>query len=217
MTSKVILADDHTMFRQALGLALAQSEDIELVGEASDGKEALQLAEEFKPDVMVLDVSMPRTNGIDACRKLQSLSPNTKVIILSRYSSQDKVIQALKAGAAGYILKSDAVEELRNGIDTVQKDQIYLSPPLVRPIVEGYLEWVEQSSTSPVKLLTEREREVLQLVAGGKSSADIAEELEVMVRTVETHRANLMSKLGLRNVADVVRFAFEHELILTED
>jgi DNA-binding NarL/FixJ family response regulator len=135
------------------------------------------------------------------------------VIILSRFAEQNQVVRALKAGADGYLLKNDAVDELLIAIHAVSRGDLYLSPAVLRPVVEGYLAWVEQKGESPIDRLTDREREVLQLVAEGKSNQSIAHELNLGVRTVETHRANLMGKLDLHNVADVVRFAFQHGIV----
>ena len=216
MTVRVVLAEDHQMFRQALGQVLAQN-GITLLGEAGDGREAVELVRELGPDIVVMDISMPRLNGIEATVQIRAATPPTRVIILSRFAEQKQVVRALRAGAAGYLLKNDAVDELLSAINAVNRGDLYISPAVLRPVVEGYLAWVEQQGASPIDRLTDREREVLQLIAEGKSNQAIAQELNLGVRTVETHRANLMNKLDLHNVADVVRFAFQHGILGSVD
>jgi DNA-binding NarL/FixJ family response regulator len=212
MTVRVVLAEDHQMFRQALGQVLTQN-GVTLVGEAADGREAVELVLELEPDLVVMDISMPRLNGIEATIQIRAGTPQTRVIMLSRFAEQNQVVRALKAGADGYLLKNDAIDELLIAIGAVNRGDLYISPAVLRPIVEGYLAWVEEQGESPVDRLTDREREVLQLIAEGKSNQAIAQELNLGVRTVETHRANLMNKLDLHNVADVVRFAFESGIV----
>jgi DNA-binding NarL/FixJ family response regulator len=216
MAVRVVLAEDHQMFRQALGQVLAQN-GITLLGEAGDGREAVELVRELGPDIVVMDISMPRLNGIEATIQIRAATPQTRVIILSRFAEQKQVVRALRAGAAGYLLKNDAVDELLSAINAVNRGDLYISPAVLRPVVEGYLAWVEQQGASPIDRLTDREREVLQLIAEGKSNQAIAQELNLGVRTVETHRANLMNKLDLHNVADVVRFAFQHGILGSVD
>lgn len=216
MTVRVILVEDHQMFRQALGQVLAQN-GITLVGEAGDGREAVELVQELEPSIVVMDISMPRLNGIEATVQIRAATPRTRVIVLSRFSEQNQVVRALKAGADGYLLKNDAIDELLIAINAVNRGDLYVSPAVLRPIVEGYLAWVERQGEYPIDRLTDREREVLQLVAEGKSNQAIAQELNLGVRTVETHRANLMSKLDLHNVADVVRFAFQYGILGSTD
>lgn len=212
MTVGVVLAEDHQMFRQALGQVLAQN-GITLLGEASDGREAVEVVQEREPGIVVMDISMPRLNGIEATIQIRAATPKTRVIVLSRFAEQNQVVRALRAGADGYLLKNDAVDELLIAINAVNRGDIYISPAVLRPIVDGYLAWVEQQGDSPIDRLTDREREVLQLIAEGQSSQAIAEELNLGVRTVETHRANLMNKLDLHNVADVVRFAYQYGIL----
>jgi two-component system response regulator NreC len=212
MTVRVVLAEDHQMFRQALGQVLAQN-GITLLGEAGDGREAVELVQELEPSIVVMDISMPRLNGIEATIQIRAGTPQTRVIMLSRFAEQSHVVRALKAGAEGYLLKNDAVDELLIAINAVDRGDLYISPAVLRPVVEGYLAWVEQQGESPIDRLTDREREVLQLIAEGKSNQAIAQELNLGVRTVETHRANLMNKLDLHHVADVVRFAFEYGIV----
>lgn len=213
MTTRIILADDHGIFRQALGQMLLADDDIELVGEASNGREAIAMVGDLEPDVLVIDIEMPALNGIEAARLIIGEHPNTAVIILSMFSQPEQVIRALNAGVHGYVLKSGAIEELMNAIGTVGQGDLYLSPPVLRPIVNGYLAWAEQEGISPLDRLTSRERQVLGLIAEGKSNTDIADKLQVGVRTVETHRANLMNKLSIHSVVDLVHFAIHHKLV----
>lgn len=213
MASRILLADDHVIFREALGQLLLADDEIELVGEASNGREAITLVVELEPDILVMDVEMPGLNGIEAARQILTEQSQTAVIILSMFSEQEQVIRALNAGVQGYMLKSGALQELMGAISIVSNGNLYLSPPLLRPVVEGYLAWAEQEGFSPLDRLTIRERQVLQLIAEGVSNPDIADELEVGVRTVETHRANLMTKLDIHNVVDLVHFAIRHRLI----
>jgi DNA-binding NarL/FixJ family response regulator len=213
MTSRVLLADDHVIFREALGQLLEADDEIELIGEASDGREATALVGELEPDILLMDIEMPDLNGIEAARQILSEQPRLAIIILSMFSEPEQVIRALNAGVQGYVLKSGALDELMGAIRTVSGGDLYISPPLLRPIVEGYLAWAEQEGVSPLDKLTVRERQVLQLIAQGKSNPAIADELEVGVRTIESHRASLMTRLDIHNVADLVHFAIRHRLI----
>lgn len=215
MTISIILADDHRMFRQALRQALTIQDDIELIGEACNGLEAVALARELAPDILVMDIGMPRLNGIEATHRLRAEPTSTQVIILSMFDAQENLIQALQAGAQGYVLKSDAMTELWTAVRTVSEGHLHLSPALLRPVVNGYLAWAKQQGLVLLGKLTDRERQVFLLIAEGKSSRAIAEELEVGLRTVETHRSKAMSKLNLHSAADIVRYAMEHKLIGT--
>jgi DNA-binding NarL/FixJ family response regulator len=164
MTVRVVLADDHQMFRQALGQVLTEN-GLTLLGEAGDGREAVELVQELEPSVVVMDISMPRLNGIEATTQIRAAAPQTRVIMLSRFAEQSQVVRALRAGADGYLLKNDAIDELLIAIHAVNRGDLYLSPAVLRPVVEGYLAWVEQQGESPIDRLTDREREVLQLIA----------------------------------------------------
>ena len=214
MTIRVILAEDHQMFRQAMQLALASHKDIEIVGEATNGREALDLVISLIPDVVVMDVGMAHMNGIDATREIQTKAGQTQVIILSQHTEEQQVVKALRAGARGYVIKNAAIDELVLAIQAVQAGSPYLSPAILQPILCGYLAWVEQQGgSSSLDRLTPRERQVWQLVAEGKINQEIADELELGVRTIETHRANLMNKLDAHHVADLVRLAVRHGVV----
>jgi len=201
------------MFRDTLAHTLDAQSEIEVLGWAHDGKEAVDLVQRLTPDILIMDIAMPRMNGIEATNRIQVKTPETKVIILSVFDDPKHVVQALQAGAQGYVLKNDAIGQLLLAIEAVKDGHLYLSPAVLRPIVAGYLEWTEAKGASPLDRLTDREREILQMVAEGRSNPEIATELELGVRTVESHRASLMSKLDIHHVADLVRFAFQHGVI----
>ena len=213
MAVRIVLAEDHQVLRQALSQALSARPDLEVVGEAGDGREAIQLVEQLKPDLIVMDISLPRLNGIEAATQIRVTAPDTQVVILSRHLAQAQVTRALNAGAKGYVLKRDALNELLLAIKTICDGYYYLSPAVMRPVIDGYLEWVREYGRSPLDRLTDRERQVLQLVAEGNSSRQIAEELQIQSRTIEAHRASLMTKLNLTNVVELVHFAIEHGVI----
>jgi DNA-binding NarL/FixJ family response regulator len=214
MTIRVILAEDHQMFRQAMQLALAAHKDIEIVGEANNGREAVDLVVSLIPDVVVMDISMAQLNGIDATREIRAKVAPSKVIVLSQHTDEQQVIQALRAGARGYVVKNAALDELVLAIQAVQSGSPYLSPAILPPVLNGYLAWTEQQGDSyPMDRLTPRERQVWQLVAEGRINQEIAEELELGVRTIETHRAKLMNKLDAHNVAELVRLAVRHGVV----
>ena len=209
----ILLADDHNLVRQGLR-ALVQSEPLfRLVGEASDGIEAVRLAERLKPDVLITDVMMPGLNGLEVTRQVTKSLPNTRVIILSMYTNDAYVFEAFKNGALGYVLKDSEASDLIQAVREVIAGQRYLSPPLSERALELYIRKVESVPDDPYELLTTREREVLQLVAEGRTSAEIASRLFISPRTAEGHRANLMKKLGLQNNADLIRFALKRGIL----
>lgn len=209
----ILLADDHNIVRQGLR-ALLQSEPLfHLVGEASDGIEAVRLAERLKPDVLITDVMMPGLNGLEVTRQVTKSLPNTRVIILSMYTNDAYVFEAFKNGALGYVLKDSEASDLIQAVREVITGQRYLSPPLSERALELYIRKVESVPEDPYELLTTREREVLQLVAEGRTSTEIANRLFISPRTAEGHRANLMRKLGLQNNADLIRFALKRGIL----
>jgi two-component system response regulator NreC len=209
----ILLADDHNIVRQGLRAILQSEPHFSLVGEASDGIEAVRLAERLKPDVMVTDVMMPGLNGLEVARQVSRSLPNTRIIILSMYTNDAYVLEALKNGALGYVLKDSQASDLIQAIKEVIKGNRYLSPPLSERALELYMRKVESVPDDPYELLTTREREVLQLVAEGKTSAEIANRLFISPRTAEGHRANLMRKLNLQNNADLIRFALKRGIL----
>src|SRR5215469_9709114 len=207
MPTRVLLADDHAVIRQGLK-ALLEKQGIQVVTEASDGQEAVRLAEKVQPEIAILDITMPLLNGVDAARELMK-STKTKVILLTQHDEDQYVTEALRAGVKGYVLKSQAAEDLIHAIHEVSKGSVYLSPNISRAVVDAYL---SKTYVSPDPLST-RERQVLQLVGEGKSTKDIAMQLGISVKTAESHRARLMRKLDIHETASLVRYAIRRGLI----
>jgi two-component system, NarL family, response regulator NreC len=208
MPTRILLADDHALIRQGLK-TLLESQGLHVVGEASDGQEALHWAEKSRPDIAILDIGMPVLNGVDAARELKKSSPNTKVILLTQHDEHQYVIEGLRAGARGYVLKHQAANDLVQAIREVCRGSVYLSPSISRTVVDAYLSKT-YASTDP---LSGRERQVLQLIGEGKSTKDIAMSLGISVKTAESHRARLMKKLDIHETASLVRYAIRRGLI----
>ena len=208
MAIRVLLADDHVVVREGLK-ALLEREGFEVVGEASDGREATQMVEKLHPEVCVFDISMPLLNGIDAARQVVHVSPRTKVILLTMYTDEHYVLESLRAGVSGYVLKTKAAGELVQALYEVVKGETYLSPGISRTVVQAFLSKVEVA-TDP---LTSREREVLQLVAEGKTTKEVATLLGISAKTAESHRTNIMEKLDIHDTAGLVRYAIRRGVI----
>lgn len=204
---RVLLADDHNVLREGLRSLLEREADIQVVGEAADGRTAVRLFEELAPDVVVMDIGMPELNGIEATRHITSDRFGAKVICLSVYEDAAMVHAMLEAGASGYLLKTSAGEELVRGIRTVASGAIYLSPAIARQVLERGVWTNGGSSPEAFKLLTPREREILQLIAEGHQTKAAANRLGIRPKTVLAHRDNIMKKLGIHSVADLVRYA----------
>jgi RNA polymerase sigma factor (sigma-70 family) len=213
---RIVLAEDHTLVRAGLRTLLHQLDRVTVVGEAADGREAVELAKAHKPDMILMDISMPGLNGIDATRQVKKELPGVRVVILSMHSSEEHVMQALRAGASGYLLKESAPLELELALQAVGSGETYLSPPISRQVIEGYMQRVADTTQDALANLSVRQREILQLVAEGNSSKEIARRLELSVKTVETHRAQLMDRLQIRDVAGLVRFAIRTGLISSD-
>jgi DNA-binding NarL/FixJ family response regulator len=211
---KVLLADDHAMMRDGLR-AILEKAGVDVVGEAANGREAVAEAKRLHPDVVVIDIAMPKLNGIDATRRLTAELPGIRVLALSMNADRRYVMAMLEAGAAGYLLKNAASNELLTALEAVTRGQTYLSPAIAEYVVDRALRG-ESPSHPAARPLTTREREVLQLVAEGKSSKEIASLLQIAVATVETHRRQLMEKLELRSIADLTRYAIREGLTTTE-
>jgi DNA-binding NarL/FixJ family response regulator len=212
MTLRVLLADDHKIVREGLMSLLEKEPDIEVVAMADNGRTAVQLAGELKPDVAILDIAMPEMNGIEATRRITRDDPEIKVLALSMHSARRFVTEALSAGAKGYLLKDCAAEELVRAIRTVAANETYLSPKVAGLIVKDYLKHSPDSAPSAESFLTNREREILQLIAEGESTKEIAFKIGVSIKTVETHRQQIMKKLNLHSVAELTRYAIREGL-----
>jgi len=217
MTIRIILADDHKIVRQGLRTLLAAEPDMEVVAEADNGRTVLRLAQELKPQVVIMDISMPDLNGIEATRQMLAESPGVKVIALSMHSDSLFVLNMLKAGASGYLLKDCALEELIKAIRTVVRQKTYLSPGISDIVIKDFVSGWATTGSSAFSILSTREREVLQLMAEGKSTNQIAENLYVSVKTVEAHRKQLMNKLGIHSVAELTKYAIRQGLTSLED
>jgi len=213
---RVLLADDHTIVREGVRLCLEAMGDIEVVAEAEDGQMAVQLANQLRPDVAVVDLTMPRLNGVEAIRQIRHDLPETEVVVLSVHDSEPYVVQALRAGAAGYVLKRNAATELAAAIRAAHDGQAYLHPSIARRVIDDYLSRIHSSAdaaTEPHERLTPREREVLQLAAEGHSTRAIAGLLCLSTKTVEHHRSSLMTKLGLHGQTELVKYAIRAGLV----
>lgn len=212
MAIKILIADDHGILREAITSLLNNEFGMEVIGEAQDGRTAVQLAKELHPDVIIMDIAMPGLNGIEATRQIVREMPNIKVIALSVYADRRSVREMLKAGASGYVPKQCAFKELVTAIQNVVSNQTYLSSRISGIVVEEYVHRLEENDNSAYSILTPREREVLQLIAEGKSTKAIAKELFVSNKTIEWHRRQLMNKLGAQSVAELVKYAIREGL-----
>jgi len=212
MSPRILLADDHKMFRDAVRPLLERTPGMTIVGEAGDGLDAVRLAAELQPDVIVMDISMPGLNGIEAARQILAAAPRIRVIILSMHADRRFVTETLKAGAAGYLLKDGPISELVEAIRTVAAGGTFLSRPIQEVVVQDYVGLARRADGSAFSVLSPREREVLQLVAEGRSTKEIADRLSISAKTVETHRRQVMDKLGLRSVAELTKYAVREGL-----
>jgi two-component system response regulator NreC len=207
--TRILLADDHAVVRKGFRLILESQPDMEVVGEAANGRETVSLAEQLKPDLAIVDVSMPELNGIEATRRLAEVSPRTRVLALSMHKDSVYVREILRAGARGYLLKDAADGDLLIAVRAVSRGEGYLSPAVSEAVLSDYRRHV----TDPIDLLSSREREVLQMIAEGQTNKEIAAALNLSVYTVEAHRGRIMEKLNLHNTSDMVRFALRNGLI----
>ena len=214
MPIRVLIADDHSVVAEGLRHLVEAERDIEVVACVGDGREAVQQARETQPDVVLMDLSMPELNGADATRAILERDPKCRVIVLSMYSQREYVRRALKAGAAGYVVKRSAAKEVVEAIRAVHAGQRYLSPRVADVVLEDYSDGKQDD---PLTRLSAREREVLQLLAEGRTGAQIAERLSLSQKTVETYRARLVEKLGIRDLAGLVRFAIQKGLVSLDE
>lgn len=211
---RVLLADDHRLIRAGLRLVVEQQPDFAVAGEADDGRQAVALAQSLKPDVVVMDIGMPELNGIEACRRIRDSLPDTQVVMLSMHSDEGYILRALKAGARAYLLKDSAEADLARAIRSAFEGKSFFSPAVAKVLLEDYMRKLQRTGAEDsYDLLTPREREVLQMVAEGKSSKDIANLLNLSVYTVETHRAKIMQKVHLKSVPELILYAVRKGII----
>ena len=213
MRTRIVLADDHALVRQGFTALLAAIPDFEVVGEAGNGREALQLIRALAPEVALMDISMPELNGLDATAHALRVQPQLKVIIVSMHATEAYVIEALRAGAAGYLLKDADAGELEQAIRAVTRGERYLAPSVSHHVIDRFLRAERGEQAAEAEVLSERQREVLQLIAEGRSTREIAVRLHLSVKTVETHRAHLMQRLEIFDVAGLTRYALRIGLV----
>ena len=212
---RILLADDHTLVRAGIRGLLEGLSGVEVVGEAGDGTEAMRQAHDLRPDLVLLDVGMPGLNGLEAAARIMAIDATIRVVILSMHTSEEYVLRALRAGCAGYLVKGSAVTELEVAVRAVARGETYLSPVVSRRVVEDYVHRTG-GAADPLDALTPRQREILQLVAEGNTSKDIAQRLGLSFKTIETHRSQIMERLGVHDVAGLVRFALRVGLVAPE-
>jgi len=215
MNFRVLIADDHGIVRQGLRALLEKSPDVSVIGEASDGREAVRLAAELRPNIVVMDIAMPMLNGVDATSQILSRDPEIKIIILSMHSDESYILRALSAGAKGYLLKDSAEGDILPAVQTVAEGRPYFSPVIASTLLDEYLQTMKKNKVrDSYDLLSEREKEVLQLLAEGKSNKEVASLLNLSPYTIESHRTSLMQKLNLHNTAEIVLYAVRKNIIV---
>jgi len=212
----LVIADDHKLFRLGLKQLINKQPGVNVIGEAATGFEAVNAVKDLQPDVVFMDISMPELNGIEATRRIVEEGLSTRVIILSMHADRRYISEALRAGARGYLLKDSAPEEVVRAIHKVMRGQFYLAPTINEQVIEEFIHLSQADSHSPFSLLSAREREVLQLVAEGKSTRDIADKLNLSAKTIETHRMHIMEKLNMHTVAELTKYAIREGLISLE-
>jgi two-component system, NarL family, response regulator NreC len=213
--NRIVIAEDHTILREGLRALLSSNPDFEIVGEAEDGQGAIRFAEKLRPDLVLMDLSMPRMNGMDATKEIKKRSPGTRLLVLTVHKAEEYILAALQAGADGYVLKDATHAELEMAIHSVLEGKHYISPGISEKLIEGYLEGKRGTrSASSWDSLTQREREIIKLIAEGYKNKEIGNLLCISVKTVEKHRANLMKKLDLHNIQTLTALAIEKGLII---
>lgn len=212
-TARILLADDHEIIRKGLRTVLEARRDWEVVGEAVTGRDAVKKVEELKPDVVVMDISMPELNGLEAVRQIVKIAPRIEVLVLTMHESESLVRDVLEAGARGYLLKSDASRQLITAIEALLAHKPFLTSKVNELILSGYLGGKPPKGETSAGKLTPREREIVQLLAEGKSNKEVASALNISVKTAETHRTNIMRKLDLHSVSELVRYAVRNKMI----
>ena len=212
MATKVLLVDDHEIMREGMSALLRKYSEFDVVGQASDGRQALEMTAELEPDVVIMDVGMPNLNGIDATRQLLSTHPDLKIMALSTHSDGSVVVKMIRAGASGYMLKESAFDELIEGLNTLMEGKTFLCKKISKVVFSEYVGMVTNPKAMKGDGLTNREREVLQLVAEGKTTKEIAEMLNLSTKTIDSHREHIMEKLGIRNIAGLTKYAIREGL-----
>jgi two-component system response regulator NreC len=212
MAIRILLADDHELLRAGLHALIDEQPDMKVIAETGDGRTAVQLAAKFKPDIVVMDVSMPGMNGIEATRQISSTLREVKVLALSMHTDRRFIVEMLNAGASGYLLKDCAFEEVTNAIHALADQKTYLSPKISDMVIKDYVSRIPKAELSSLTILTAREREVLQLLAEGRSMQEIASDLHLSVKTIETYRQQIMGKLDIRSIAELTKFAIREGL-----
>lgn len=210
---RVFIVDDHIMLREGIKKLINSDSGFDIVGESGDGSEAVELVNKLKPDIVLMDISLPSLNGIEATRRIKRDNPKIKVLALTMHDNEEYLSQMLQAGASGYILKKAAVSELRNAIDAINRGESYLYPSSARHLIGSFLKRVESGGKSSIDGLTSREQEVLILIAEGKTNKEIAKHLQLSVKTIESHRSNIFEKLGINDRIEAVRYAIRRGLI----
>jgi len=210
---KVVVADDHTILRQGIKALLDNLEEIEVVGEAKDGREAIKAIEELSPDVILMDIAMPGLNGLEATRRIKKKFPRTKVVVLTMHTNEEYIFQILNAGADGYLVKETAFQDLISAINSVHRGEAFMSPSISKKVMTDYIQRAQGEERVGFDTLTTREREILQLVAEGNSNKKIAEVLFISPKTVETHRAHIMDKLNIHDRAGLIKYAIRKGMI----
>ncbi len=211
---RIVIVEDHTILREGLRALISSNPDFEVVGEAEDGREAIRCVQNLRPDLILIDLSMPRMSGMDAIREIKKGCPETKILVLTVHKTEEYILATLRTGADGYVLKDATHTELLMAIESVLKGKPYLSPGVSERVIEGYLEGRKTlRSESPWDTLTQREREVLKLIAEGYKNREIADYLYISVKTVEKHRANIMKKLDLHSISALTAYAMEKGLV----
>jgi DNA-binding NarL/FixJ family response regulator len=210
---RVLLADDHTILRDGIRALLDDEDDMEVIGEAEDGQSTVKMVAQLQPDVVVMDIAMPLLNGLEATRQIQRDYPQVKVLILTMHENEEYIRQVLAAGALGYVLKDAAARDLLGAIRAVNRGEAVLSPAITRLVIEDYLRWGDIRPEDATNGLTSREREVLQLIAEGYTNKEIAEILSLSVKTIQSHRTNLMSKLDLHDRGELIKYAIQKKII----
>ncbi len=210
---RLLLADDHTILRAGLRALLEAEPDMCVIGEAEEGRSAVKLSCQLEPDVVLMDIAMPLLSGLEATRQIKQNCPQIKILILTMYENEEYIRQALAFGAMGYLLKDATAVELVNAVRAIHKGEAVLSPPVTRLVLENYLRWGDIQKDHSADGLSPREREVLQLIAEGYTNKQMAEILSLSIKTIQTHRMNLMSKLGLHDRADLIKYAIQRKII----